>query len=389
VPKLGLIAYVNYFTQTVSLFEDAGLLPSNTAPAVCAGVSVTPYVVGSITADGVDQLYTARVPFLYTLPGWDYVHRVTATSWSGSLTLSVTGRAVVEEASGAFRIVAASGGDVVLYRYSTETYPDPTPQDLKALIDPAFPRRIVTPEHDEPEAAVLDVLGNLWVAGSIDNDGAIWQFDDAGNGIPGFPVRFNAGSPTRLTAIAVTADRHAVATGSAGGSLLLAGTDAAGVPLPSLPLVDPPPPLGGTVEGRGLALERDGSAWVAGTWRYGAGESAIRIWHFGFTADPPPVAPGEVVVRGPEGGLLNLARGETVAIMALPRQPGEVHAQVLTPRGEMVREFTATSRGNELVAFTWDGRNRAGEPVASGMYAVRVTGGDLKVVRRVVVVRKN
>jgi len=112
------------------------------------------------------------------------------------------------------------------------------------------------------------------------------------------------------------------------------------------------------------------------------------LWHYAFTPDPPPVAPGEVVVRGPEGEILNLARGETVAILALPRAAGDVRVQVLTPRGELVRAFMLPGRGNELARFTWDGRNAAGEPVASGLYAVRVTGGGLAAVRRVVVYRK-
>jgi hypothetical protein len=259
---------------------------------------------------------------------------------------------------------------------------------MKALIAPGFPQTLVTAAWDEPEAAVLDGLGYLWVAGSIDQDGAIWRFDPAGNLVPGFPVRVNAGSPSRLWAIAVTADRHAVATGSAGGSLLVAGVDETGVPLTSLPLTDPPPPLGGTVEGRGIALGADGSAWIAGTWHYGAGESAIRIWRIGFTPDPPPIASGQVIVRGPEGGILNLARGETVSILVRPRNTGDLRAQVLTPRGELVREFTVAAQGDAMATITWDGRNAAGEWVASGLYAVRVTGGGVTAVRRVVVVRK-
>jgi len=388
-PQYGVVYFLDYFLNTASMYQDAGGAPVTAAPALDMAASSTPYVTGWITVNGVDQLFLARIPYISTsTPPFDKVHNVTATYWTGSLTLSVTGRAVAVNGDQTCWVVGQTGGDLALFRYTTDTYADPTPQNLKALIDPAFPRVFVTPEHDEPEAAAVDGLGNLWVAGSIDQDGAIWRFDPNGNPAPGFPVRINRGSPSQLNAIAVTADRHAVATGSAGGSLLVAGVDESGAALTDLPLTDDPPPLGGTVEGRGVALEPDGSFWIAGTWTYGAGETAIRLWRYGFTADPPPIAPGEVAVRGPEGGLLNLARNETLTILAYPHQAGDVRAQILTPRGELVREFLYPGRGNELVTFQWDGRNRAGELVASGMYAVRVTGGEVTAVRRVVVLRK-
>lgn len=388
-PQLGVVYFQDYFTKTTTMYQDAGGDAVTAAPAVDMSSSSTPYFTGWITAGGVDQMFLERIPYnAVASPPFDRLHTVTATYWTGSLTLSVTGRAVAVNGDMTCWVVGQSGGDVALFRYTTNTYADPTPQDLKALIDPAYPRVFVTPAHDEPEAAVVDGLGNLWVAGSIDQDGAIWRFDASGNPAAGFPVRFNRGSPSVLNGIAVTADRHAVAIGSAGGSLLVAGVDETGAALTDLPLTDDPPPLGGTVEGRGIAVEADGSVWIAGTWRYGAGESAIRLWRYNFTPDPPPIAPGEVSVRGPEGGILNLARNETVTILALPQQPGDVRAQILTPRGELVREFLYPGRGNELVTFRWDGRNRAGELVASGMYAVRVTGGEVTAVRRVVVIRK-
>jgi hypothetical protein len=94
------------------------------------------------------------------------------------------------------------------------------------------------------------------------------------------------------------------------------------------------------------------------------------------------------VLEAPGGGVLNLRRGERLAVRLHARTAGLVRVSVLTPRGEPVREFVRDARPDETLSLEWDGRNAGGEPVASGTYAIRVDGGGVRAILRVVVIRK-
>jgi len=58
---------------------------------------------------------------------------------------------------------------------------------------------------------------------------------------------------------------------------------------------------------------------------------------------------------------------------------------VLTMRGEPVWEESRTVAAGREARFIWDGRNKSGQEAASGVYAVRVTGGGINGVKRAVV----
>ncbi|MEK7475318.1 MAG: FlgD immunoglobulin-like domain containing protein [Candidatus Coatesbacteria bacterium] len=361
-------------------------------PCGGAGVAVdgsgTPFSVGWVTANGVDQLFVVR-QIRKNVGGTDSGPRVSATFWTGSLTLSVTGRAIAVDGIGNAWIAAQSGGDIVLFKYTPACYEDTFAGELFASPEPGWPRRFATAAWDEPLAGVRDVMGDFWVAGSMDADGAVWQFDENGNPAPGFPVRYSPGPATVFRGIVMDAARNCYVTGSVGNDTVVMGWDHAGAPLPGLPFFLPAGVDGAA--GAGIVLDSTGAIWVAATvtaapatW----GGTRIALYRYAFVPDPPPVALGEVKIRGPEGAVLNLARGERMTILAWPPGGGSVVVRIRNLRGELIRELEDTGPGHQVVTLEWDGANAAGQPVASGAYACFVTGGGLSVMKRLVVVRR-
>ncbi len=388
-------------SRDLTLWRLRGIPPVSTSPfhedlrggdeagvAVVRTGSGTPFACGFTTVDGVDRLFAIRwIP----RSGLDWAGgnawtRASATDWTGSLTLSLTGRATAIDPDGAAWVIAQSGGDVVLARYTPGYVEDGGVNELTLIPAPGFPRRWSTASWDEPWAAVRDVTGEVWIAGESGGQAAIWRITTAGDLAPGFPVLLGPGS---LFALVMDASRRCFATGRRGNELLLAAVDANGVPVTGLPLTAGQAP--DSVEGRGIGVTAEGSVWVAAT-RTAApatwGGTLLLVYRFAFIADPLPVAPGELKIRGPGGEILNLHRGEVLTIEALPVQSGELTIELLTLRGEAIRRFVVPSSGHRLVTVHWDGTNDAGHPVASGTYAVRVTGGGYRTIKRVVVIRR-
>jgi WD40 repeat protein len=287
--------------------------------------------------------------------------------------------------------VAASQGTIWLFRYTAGSYEGNSVMDIKAVPVPGYPVKVtkMNNSYEDPGLVARDNLGNLWIAGTIDGTAALWKLDENGSLLPGFPLRSRGGlgAGLALNAIAVDPEGNCYATGASGNDLAVLGFDAQGTPLAGLPYYVSGAP--GRLEGRGIDIAPGGSLWVAATAvSASASISFIRLYLLSFTTDPLPVAPGDVRVRGPGGGVLNILKGERVEILANPCEAGILRVQVLTPRGEAVRELTAYVSAGQFPGIAWDGRNTAGEKVADGVYMVRVTGGGLKAVRRVVVIRR-
>ena len=362
------------------------------APCGAAGVAVdgsgTPFSVGWVTANGVDQLFYVR-QIRKNVGGTDFGPRISATFWTGSLTLSVTGRVVAVDGAGNAWIAAQSGGDVVLFKYTPAYYEDTFAGELFASPEAGWPRRFTTAAWDEPLAGVRDVTGAFWLCGSMDADGAVWQFDENGTPAPGFPLRYAPGLPTVFRGLVVDAARNCYVTGSVANNAVVMGWDPTGAALPGLPFFLPAG--ADAAAGAGIVLDSDGALWIAatitaapGTW----GGTRIALYRDAFVPDPSPVAQGEVKIRGPEGAVLNLARGERMSILAWPPSGGSVVVRIRNLRGELIRQLEDTGPGHQVVTLAWDGANAAGQPVASGTYACFVTGGGLSVMKRLVVVRR-
>ena len=73
-------------------------------------------------------------------------------------------------------------------------------------------------------------------------------------------------------------------------------------------------------------------------------------------------------------------------------QDAEVHVQIYNAKGESIRQLAlgfqtaGTYRTPDRAAY-WDGRNAAGEPVASGTYFYTLQAGDFKATRRMVIIK--
>jgi len=369
-------------------------------PCGAAGISVpesgTPYAVGWVTAGGVDQLFYFRQ---VRKNNTDFGPCVTATFWTGSVTASVTGRAIAVDGGGQAWIAAQWDRDIALFKYTPEVYQGTSAIELKAVLAPGWPRRFSTPEWDEPVAGRRDVAGNFWVVGSVDPDGAgpvgsdaaVWKFDADGNPAPGFtsPVRLSLGGQAVFYDLALDDSQNCYVTGHSGSTMVFTGYDRNGRVLPGLPIAESAG--GASIEGRGIGLDSTGAAWIAATVTAAvplSGTSYIALYRYLPTPEPAPIAPGEVRVRGPEGGVLNVVKGERMAILAWPTGSGDVRVQVRTLRGELIRELVDAGPGRQVVQLEWDGKNASGQLVASGTYAVIVTGNGVRATKRVVVVRR-
>ena len=233
--------------------------------------------------------------------------------------------------------------------------------------------------------------------------------DNAGGLVNGFPragtdLLLPAGTSSTLYDLVVDSLGRCLAVGSCDGRLLLTGVDPQGRLLKGLP-----DPLSATeslssgtpdiVEGRAIGLSPGGSVWVAATVTSNPASLAwagsySKLYLFGETVPPPKIPPGKVLIEartehGTGGSVINVAKREILEITVNPAEPGTIRARVLTLRGELITEFSATAvPGVPPAPFIWDGRNRAGETVSSGAYALLVTGGGFNVVRRLVVMRK-
>ncbi len=371
--------------------EDLAGGQERAAPAISVPGSGSPFECGTITAGGVDQMFfvhqcraTNNGSYLTPAGG-----RVSATYWSGSLTESVTGRAVAADGAGNAWVVAQQGGDLMVQAYTPVAYAEGATVELKATPMAGYPKRLVTAAWDEPWAAARDVTGALWVAGDSAGDAAIWKFGADGALAAGFPVRFGQGPNASLRALVPDGQGGCLATGRRGTNLLFLGVDAAGVLRPGFPVTDTASP--DTVDGRAIVLDTAGSAWIAATvtaapatW----GGTVQRVYRYDALPEALPVSAGEVKVTGPGGAVLNLRRVEALSIYCLPPEAGDVRVRLMTLRGEAVREWVLGSSGNRLLTVIWDGTDQDGRTVATGTYAVRVVGGGVTAVKRVVVLRR-
>lgn len=78
--------------------------------------------------------------------------------------------------------------------------------------------------------------------------------------------------------------------------------------------------------------------------------------------------------------------GGTCTIMAASRRPAEGKLLIFDVRGRTVRMLTAEPAGDGLARLTWNGKDRGGRDVASGMYFMRWDDGDTQAAGKILVV---
>ncbi|HMB70151.1 MAG TPA: FlgD immunoglobulin-like domain containing protein [bacterium] len=99
-----------------------------------------------------------------------------------------------------------------------------------------------------------------------------------------------------------------------------------------------------------------------------------------------PVADGPRSERLLLGAFPNPTPGATTVRYALPRR-ASLTLRILDVRGAPVRTLVAGERPRGSHAATWDGRDAAGQPTASGVYFVRLEAAGHREAERIVITR--
>jgi C1A family cysteine protease len=101
---------------------------------------------------------------------------------------------------------------------------------------------------------------------------------------------------------------------------------------------------------------------------------------------PPPEAEEPVSslrLRAPRPNPFN----EDATISFVAPEPGAAEVSIYDLSGRLLRRMRAADCGSGTGCAVWDGRDRSGNAVASGVYFVRVTAGDLSASGKIVLVR--
>jgi flagellar hook assembly protein FlgD len=69
------------------------------------------------------------------------------------------------------------------------------------------------------------------------------------------------------------------------------------------------------------------------------------------------------------------------------KEPARVQLTIYDAAGRLVRQLIDDSRPARHYTVTWDGRDRAGQSVASGVYFCRLTAGSFKETKKMVLIR--
>lgn len=85
--------------------------------------------------------------------------------------------------------------------------------------------------------------------------------------------------------------------------------------------------------------------------------------------------------------VVNPYKGQSVTIAAHLKKSGMLTIQIMTLDGNIVRTLTRSHHNAGDHFYLWDGRNNGGNPVASGMYFVRIAGPDIDEVRKILIIK--
>ncbi len=191
------------------------------------------------------------------------------------------------------------------------------------------------------------------------NSGASWQ--DIGQGLPAAPVNDIVVDPDHPSTLYVATDVGVYVTEDPGADWAPLGTG-----LPRVPVLD-------------LAFHQPTRMLVAGT----HGRSM-----FSITAPEPTAAPGDLpAVTGPQMTAAPNPFNPTTRVTFTLDRASVVRLDVIDLRGQRVAVLTQGSLEAGHHVVTWDGHDRAGRAVASGMYLARLWTDGGVVTRKLVVAR--
>lgn len=117
--------------------------------------------------------------------------------------------------------------------------------------------------------------------------------------------------------------------------------------------------------------------------RISAGDfSYLDLWSF-TTRDLTRQRGGVTILNN----VINAALGEKTAIEVNMKNDGNLNVFVMTLDGNIIKRLSKGSVKSGTHYFYWDGKNGAGNPVARGLYFVRVSGNGIDETRKVMVVK--
>ena len=85
--------------------------------------------------------------------------------------------------------------------------------------------------------------------------------------------------------------------------------------------------------------------------------------------------------------VVNPHKGQSATIAAHLKKSGMLTIQIMTLDGNVIRTLERSHKDAGDHFVNWDGRNNGGNPVASGMYFVRIAGPEIDEVRKILVIK--
>lgn len=85
--------------------------------------------------------------------------------------------------------------------------------------------------------------------------------------------------------------------------------------------------------------------------------------------------------------VINPDKGENVSIQLTTSNPGAITIQIMTLDGGIIKTLERAQQSAGAYFYSWDGKNSAGNPVARGLYFIRIAGPNIDEMRKVMVVR--
>jgi len=85
--------------------------------------------------------------------------------------------------------------------------------------------------------------------------------------------------------------------------------------------------------------------------------------------------------------VINVTNGESLTLQVDVAEEGTLNVMIMTLDGNIIDYLAHGKTAAGTYHYSWNGRNKAGNPVARGMYFIRVTGKNFDETRKVMVVR--
>jgi len=101
-------------------------------------------------------------------------------------------------------------------------------------------------------------------------------------------------------------------------------------------------------------------------------------------AGVPPVTPGQMAF---DANLLKPLTGQVLNIYFIAPNDGPAEIDVYNVSGNPIRALFAAAAAGKQESLAWDGKDRNGNTVASGIYLVEIKGPGIHLVRKVLVVK--